>query len=252
MIYMFIVIMSASQLLFNRKLHWLAQAFCLGLLVFSLGSSMSSEYRDWASGWMPSLVALGVLIWLRWPRLGTLIGVVVVLLAVLNFPTASRLLLSPSNEYSLLTRRAAWEIVLEIFRANPLLGVGPANYYWFTTLYPILGWYVAFNSHNQFIDILAQTGLVGMVCLLWFGIAVTVHAWRLRRRFKDDFGSAYANAAIAGVAGALVAGMLGDWLLPFVYNVGISGLRASLLFWLFMGGVVALDRFTQPAAAQPA
>jgi hypothetical protein len=38
----------------------------------------------------------------------------------------------------------------------------------------------------------------------------------------------------------LVAGMLGDWVIPFVYNVGLSGFRASVLGWIFLGGLVVI------------
>jgi hypothetical protein len=30
--------------------------------------------------------------------------------------------------------------------------------------------------------------------------------------------------------------------LPFVYNIGIAGFRASMLAWLFLGGLVALEQ----------
>ena len=40
----------------------------------------------------------------------------------------------------------------------------------------------------------------------------------------------------------LVAGMLGDWVVPFVYNIGLSGMRASVLGWLFLGGIIALEQ----------
>ncbi len=40
--------------------------------------------------------------------------------------------------------------------------------------------------------------------------------------------------------GTMVAAVLGDWVLPFVYNVGFNGFRASVLGWLFLGGLVAL------------
>lgn len=36
--------------------------------------------------------------------------------------------------------------------------------------------------------------------------------------------------------------MLGDCVLPFVYNIGLIGLRASMLGWLFLGGLVAVER----------
>ena len=36
-------------------------------------------------------------------------------------------------------------------------------------------------------------------------------------------------------------GALGDWFLPFVYNIGIAGFRASVLGWLFLGGLLAME-----------
>ncbi|NMC78657.1 MAG: hypothetical protein GYA59_04775 [Chloroflexi bacterium] len=35
--------------------------------------------------------------------------------------------------------------------------------------------------------------------------------------------------------------MLADWMLPFVYNIGFPGFQASLLVWLFLGGLVAMS-----------
>jgi hypothetical protein len=36
--------------------------------------------------------------------------------------------------------------------------------------------------------------------------------------------------------------MLGDWVLPFVYNIGLQGFRTGLLAWLFLGGLVVLEK----------
>jgi hypothetical protein len=38
----------------------------------------------------------------------------------------------------------------------------------------------------------------------------------------------------------IVAGMLGDWVLPFFYNVGMRGFPSSMLGWFFLGGLVSL------------
>jgi hypothetical protein len=40
----------------------------------------------------------------------------------------------------------------------------------------------------------------------------------------------------------VVAGMLGDWVLPFFYNVGLNGFRSSMLGWLFLGGLVSIEQ----------
>jgi hypothetical protein len=40
----------------------------------------------------------------------------------------------------------------------------------------------------------------------------------------------------------MVAGGLADWVLPFVYNIGLNGFRASILAWMFLGGLVSIEQ----------
>jgi hypothetical protein len=50
--------------------------------------------------------------------------------------------------------------------------------------------------------------------------------------------------------------LFADWILPFVYNIQFVGFQASVLVWLFMGGLVALqnmapvDTHESPPSAQ--
>ena len=144
--------------------------------------------------------------------------------------------------YSWVTRLEAWRILIEIVKVNPILGLGFGNYYWITPLFPILGWEVSFNSHSQYIDILAQTGILGLMCFLWFLLEVGRLGWRMRDRVPDGFPRAYVYGALGGLAGTLVASALVDWVLPFVYNIGLRGFRASVLVWIFLGGLVSLNQ----------
>jgi O-antigen ligase len=252
MFWLWFPVLAAGQALFNNRLRPLVRLVAGGLALAALGYSVSGAARDWASGWLPPLVAMGVLIWLRWPRLSIGLGVAAFAVAMLNFPLVQQFILSPDNEYSLFTRQAATEIVWQIALVSPLLGVGPANYYWYTPLFPILGYYVNFNSHNQYVDLMAQVGLLGIVFYFWFFLAAARTAWRLRP-VPDGHARAYANACLAGIAGTLVAGALGDWVLPFVYNVGISGFRSAVLPWLFLGGLVVVERiYLRSGGPQPA
>src|SRR5690606_20079349 len=131
------------------------------------------------------------------------------------------------------------------------LGVGPANYYYYTPLFGIRGYAVQFNSHNQYFDIVLQAGVLGLACVLWFFAAVAQAGWRLRNRVEDGFARAYVYGALGGLVATVASGFLGDWFLPFVYNVSLAGMRSSILAWLFLGGLIALERMsaTEPAAA---
>jgi O-antigen ligase len=153
------------------------------------------------------------------------------------------------EQYSIDSRWVAYGIVLELARSNPLLGLGMANYHFYTPLIPIWGWYVQFNSHNQYIDLIAQTGLIGLGCYFWFVAAVGRLGWRLRTKVGDGFARAYVYGALGGLAGMLVAGWLGDWVLPFVYNIGLIGLRASLLGWMFLGGLLVIEKLAKEQIA---
>jgi hypothetical protein len=48
----------------------------------------------------------------------------------------------------------------------------------------------------------------------------------------------------------VATGMLGDWVLPFVYNIGLAGFRASVLGWLFLGGLVSLEQIARLASSE--
>jgi hypothetical protein len=132
----------------------------------------------------------------------------------------------------------------EIIKVSPILGFGPANYRFFTPLFPIRGYAVQFNSHNQYVDSVAQTGIVGLICFLWFGVEMMWLSLTLRNRAAEGFAQAYVYGAIGGVAGTFAAAMLADWVFPFVYNIGLAGMRGSMLAWIFLGGVVAIEQIT--------
>jgi hypothetical protein len=225
-----------SQFLYNRDLKLFWRAVVLGLAAATLFVAMYLGY-GWKSGWIPPLVAVGVITWLRFRRLRYVLtagGLIVV------WMIASELI--QSDQYSYVTRLEAWKILLnEIIKVNPVFGLGPANYRFYTPLFPIMGYWVEFNSHNNYIDIIAQIGILGLIAILWFAWEEWRLGWGMLKKNLGGFGNAYVVGAMGGLVGMLVAGMLGDWVIPFVYNVGLKGFRASVLGWIFLGGLVALQ-----------
>jgi hypothetical protein len=39
-----------------------------------------------------------------------------------------------------------------------------------------------------------------------------------------------------------MASFLVDWVLPFTYNIGLNGVRASVLPWIFFGGLLSIEQ----------
>jgi hypothetical protein len=248
--WVWLVALAFSQAVFNRALPALWR-LALGALVAATLYDAIGYNRDWLAGWMPALVAIAVILLVGAPRLGPLLLASAGLVVLTNLARFAPLVTSGDNEYSAGTRLDAWRIMAEIIAINPLLGVGLSNYYWYTPLFPIRGYAVSFNSHNNYIDLAAQTGLLGLGCFLLFVVALGRLGWRLRFRAPEGFARAYVYGALGGLAGTLAAAGLGDWVVPFVYNIGYSGFRVSVLGWLFLGGLVALGQVitrTNPVA----
>lgn len=237
LLYVWLVAVAFSQLLINRKLSWYLRILLIGLIALTFYVAVGLQF-DWKSGWVPAITVLWVVVFLRNPK----IGIGLALFSLIFLRDIPSFIIS-TDEYSYSTRLAAWEIIwMEIIKVNPLLGLGPANYYFYTPLYPILGYSVQFNSHNNYVDIVAQIGLLGLACLLWFVIEMVILGWNLMKTVEEGFSRAYVIGVMAGLAGTLVAGMLGDWIFPFVYNIGVRGIQASILGWIFMGGLVVIQQ----------
>ena len=237
--WLWLVTLSFSQALLNRTLNIKWRLAAGGVAAATLYVAIVLSY-DWKGGWIPALVGVAAIVGFRYWKAGPVLALagVFVIPAILSRAIAT-------DNYSYGTRMDAWLIMFQIIKVNPLLGFGPANYYWYTPLFPIRGYYVQFNSHNQYIDIVAQIGLLGLACFIWFAWEIGWLGWRLRTRVPEGFAQAYVYGALGGLVGTLAAGVLVDWIFPFIYNIGLEGLRTSLLAWLFLGGLVSIEQIVK-------
>jgi hypothetical protein len=242
MYWVWLLSLTFGQFMFNKDLH-LKYRLALGLLTVAiLAVGISPTNREWTSGWLPAVIAVATILWLRSWRLGLAATLSAIAVFVITKAEFFNNLVVSSNQYSITTRFATYPILFELIKANPIIGLGFANYSHYTYLYPIMGWYVSFNSHNNYMDIIAQTGFVGLVLFLCLMIAIGMRGLKLHKLETDGFSSGYINACLGGLVGMLAAGMLGDWFLPYLSNIGIPGFRASIFSWIFLGGLLALGR----------
>lgn len=236
MFWTWLMALTASQVIYNHELKPRVRNLLIGVVLLLLYVAVVQAY-DWKSGWIPPLVSLAALLGNRYRKAALL---ALPFLAIASTYIVAGLI--ATDEYSWGTRVDAWQIILEISRVSPLLGMGFSNYYWYTPLFPIRGWLVSFNSHSQYVDLIAQTGYLGLLCFIWLFFSVGRLGWDLAKKTSDGFARAYLYGVIAGLIGTMVAAFLVDWVLPFTYNIGLKGFRASVLPWIFMGGVIALEQ----------
>jgi putative inorganic carbon (HCO3(-)) transporter len=80
--------------------------------------------------------------------------------------------ITPAN-YAVLERMAHWQAALNMANRHPWLGVGLGNYEAAYPEYALLNWpYPLGHAHNIYLNLLAETGVLGLVAYLGFWAAV--------------------------------------------------------------------------------
>jgi len=101
--------------------------------------------------------------------------------------------------YAVLERMAHWQAALEMWRARFWLGVGLGGYEPAYPAYRLIAWPLALgHAHNVYLNLLAETGLLGLTAyLVWLGSLMVGLVGVIRRA--------------AGWTRALALGLLGAW-----------------------------------------
>ena len=87
------------------------------------------------------------------------------------------------SNYAVLERLAHWQSALAMARAHPWLGVGFGNYEPAYASYALLNWpYPLGHAHNYYLNILAETGVLGLAAYLLLWSVTFGQTWWLLRR----------------------------------------------------------------------
>jgi hypothetical protein len=231
-----------AQMLYNRHLtRW--QWVLLGLSVALWLHWSWFSVLTFVAGWSPLFAAMFVISWFRSKRLALLLLLLLLVWVGLNWDFYYQRLYLFEKAGGSLERFNIWWRTLELFGdRQPLLGLGPASYTWYVRTYRNVQ---VEQSHNNYIDIFLQTGVVGLGLFLLIFAQLFRQALALRHRFHGDFAQAYVYGVLGGMAGALTAAVFADWVLPYVYNIGLAGFRHSVFTWLLMGGLVSLSQIAR-------
>ena len=235
---MWVTALLLSQALFNRQMSVWPRLFLGGVTAMLFDSSFFIG-GTWLTGWSTSLVAILVIVLLRSRKLFLLLVVVMLVLALANSATLEEMLLAEREE-SGETRLQAWNTSLMMTNGHWFLGTGPGGYAaYYMTYIPT----EAMATHSNYLDVLAQFGIVGLVTIIALLVSVMWKGFQVYRSAPEGgFLSALAVGLLAGIVAATFAMALGDWVLPFPYTQTIAGFSYTVWTWLFMGTIVAVDR----------
>lgn len=230
------IAMTGGQALFNRSLSNRTRVI-LGGLALGWFAFQFFEGQTWKSGWLPPIVAIVTLAALHSRKL-----LITLLAAGAIFALANKDLLLSSltaeEQESGGTRQSAWQVNWQFTREHLLLGMGPAGYAaYYMSYVPEEG----MATHNNYLDVISQTGLVGLALFLWMLAATGLSARRVVKHVpRAGFEHGFAAGLMAGFAGLVGAMMLGDWFIPFAYTQGIAGYDYTVWGWLMIGLIMAM------------
>jgi len=247
-----------GQLLFNPNLKPLYRIFGWLAIILWIYWVFFTTIFITKGFWVPAFIAMGVLLAIRNFKLAVLLGML----------SLAGLLSSGFLRYIILGELAAgssyrpviWQDVINITSRNPIIGLGPANYmyYWqilgnmsntALSVYQQRGDLLGFEmiivpSHNMFVDVYAQTGLIGLAIFVMILFLAVRFGWRLVQKLSPGFYQAYVYSVLVGfIAMAIGSFWFADWLIPFVYNITINGFRHSVYTWLLLGTLVSINYF---------
>lgn len=227
-------VLALGQALFNHNLKWYVRPFLLAVLgawfYVTIGLGIG-----WLSGWLPLAFVTGLLVFMFSRRLALLGVLLLAVIMVINISFIQETL-GAEGEESGGTREAAWGEALKLTGGHFLFGTGPAGYAFY---YGTYGFKANF-SHNNYVDIVTQTGIVGFTAFVGFWLSIAWLSWRnLRMTPKGGFRHALSMSLFAANLSTLITMMLGDWVTPFTYTQTLQGIDYTIWSWMLAGITVS-------------
>ena len=110
------------------------------------------------------------------------------------------------DNYAVLERLAHWQVALAMAEDHPWLGVGFGNYEPAYADYALINWpYPLGHAHNYYLNLLAETGVLGLVAYLLLWTAVFWQTGRIVRQ-------------TSGWRRGIALGLLGVWVTLMVHH----------------------------------
>lgn len=198
-----------------------------GILAFACGFVFLVAAR-WIKGWVALAVVAVVLA-------GLLAGVPAIPAAEQAASFATPTMASSGFDPSALMRIDVWGKTLRMFLDFPIAGTGLGTFEWAFNGYQRQGETLAFRqAHNDYVQILAETGVVGLTLLTW-GLVVFLARFLIPVLRGVDGEPRWTSIAVAGAVFALLVHSTLD------FNLQIAANAAQFAVLLGILAAAALD-----------
>jgi hypothetical protein len=203
---------------------WLYDKFFLGV--------------TWLSGWVPIVLAIAVISFLRSKKLFLILVIILVIVVLVSFNWWTEVFAAENAESG--NRFDKWEFLFlhHSTLGHWFLGTGPfGNAQYFITYFPNN----SASTQNNYIDIFLQFGIIGFLAFIWMLGAIAWEGYKLHTtKIGDGFIAGFVNGSIGAFVGVVFAMTLGDWFTPFVLNQGLHAFAYTVSSWIFFGALCAV------------
>ncbi|MHB8596662.1 MAG: O-antigen ligase family protein [Ktedonobacteraceae bacterium] len=142
-------------------------------------------------------------------------------------------------------RFTIWQDAITIWQHSPIFGVGAGNYQFFDRTY---GTDKVGIAHNQYLEILAEMGLQGLVCYIWLYVVIGVRSLKAFFSAKTRLAKSIALTQIGVFVTILFGGFFEDTFLPSAAAAGGLGpFVQSSYRWILLGLVLSIPNWTKEA-----
>ncbi len=109
--------------------------------------------------------------------------------------------------YAVIERLAHWQAALSMFRHNLWVGIGFGCYEAAYSTFALINWPIALgHAHNYYLNLAAETGLIGLLTYGSLWIVIFWQTWRVTRRGR-------------GLTRGLAVGLFGTWVHISVHHL---------------------------------
>ncbi len=201
---------------------WLITFFLIGLYIFVLAKARGA--------WAGFIIAVSSAIFLTRRKVVIFaILAAMLLIVVFCFATSSRVVFGLS---SMVDRGDMWTNSIKIFKMHPIIGNGVNTFFNLYKEARLDQWHGLKGSyaHNCYLQMAADTGMLGLTAFLWFVCAVFWQAVIFIKKSARKFDGALVTGLLVGLFAFLIHSAV---------DTNLFSLNLTALFWMSMGALVA-------------